>query len=137
MLIAWCGVFDFMDQTKDQAQQAVIFDLDFNSLIDDLNEQLVVDLQFRIGINHDGPLSDNVLDMKNPTFDLNDDGVLTLAYQLFTEGGIRKVQITESVYSHLEQSEYVFKKGKTIIVKGSNHTIQIYFVNDIVEIIFK
>lgn len=133
MLVACCGLFDYMDQPKEQAQQAVVFALEFNSLIDDLNEQLVVDLQFRIGINHGGPLAGNVLDLKTPTFDLFGEAVLHPAYQLACDGDIGKVQITESVYSLLEQNEYVIEKGKLVNVKGINQPIQIYFVKDIVE----
>lgn len=132
IIVACCGLFDYMNQPKDQVQQAVIFALELNSLTDELNEQLAVELKFRIGINHGGPLAGNVLDEKTPKFDLIGKEVLSPAFALATDGEAGVVKVTEYTFNLLDVNEYEFSKENVINVSETGQQIQIYYITNLV-----
>ncbi|OHT10250.1 hypothetical protein TRFO_04255 [Tritrichomonas foetus] len=131
-LIACCGVFDFVDQPKDQAAQAVLFALEFNSFKDELNEQLVVDISYRIGINHGGPLCGNLLSMDTPTFDIIGPMVRT-ASKLASDGDVSGVLITESVLILLDQNDFHVEKARFVEGKGYVPGEQSYIITYLAE----
>lgn len=130
LIVACCGIFDFIDQPKEQCSQAVMFAMEFNSLIDDLNEQLVVDLQFKIAVNYGGPLTGNVLNRETPSFGLLGP-VMALATKMNDDGPPGNVIITESVYQLLDQTSFIGEKWKPISLNNLSLGELCYKVKDI------
>ena len=125
ILIACCGVFDFIDQPKDQVSQAVMFATEFHSLIDEINEQNDVLFHFRTGISFGGPLVGNVLSLEIPAFDLFGEMIIP-ASNFAKYGQEGTVQITQSVKNLLDPAEFQIQNGKKI-----KNDFQSYIVTDI------
>ncbi|OHT17643.1 hypothetical protein TRFO_00918 [Tritrichomonas foetus] len=131
ILIACCGVFDFIDQPKDQITQAVMFAMEFHTMTEELNEQNDIALSFRTGINYGGPISGNILNADTPTFDLFGN-MIAIASRFATYGDVGCVQISESVKLLLDPQEYIVEKGKKISGKNKEEAELSYIVKDII-----
>lgn len=128
-LVACCGLFDFTEQPNVQVEQAVSYCLEINSVLDELNEQLVVSLQFRFGINFGGPLYGDVLDSSTPTFDILGE-IIAPAIKMSSEGKTGVVQITESVKSLLDTSKFHIEEGG-YIEDSSKHQFRVFYVDEL------
>ena len=131
MIIACRGLFVYVDEPRDQARESVAFALEIHNMIDEINETLSIDLSFRTGINHGGPLVGNVLCDEIPTFDLVGDIIAeSMRFAAFGDKGV--IHITESVKSLLDPNDFMISQGPQIPGKTKNSFIQSYKVDGFV-----
>jgi PAS domain S-box-containing protein len=69
-IVACCGLFDYSTEIRDQAEQAASACMEFRDMKEDLNDRLVLDLQYRLSIVQGGPIMGGPLDNTTPNFDL-------------------------------------------------------------------
>lgn len=125
-ILLCCGLFDFLEQPELQVEQALMFCIEINRSIEELNIQLAVDLSFRIGINFGGPLVGNVLDVTTPTFDILG-SIIGLTIKMASDGIVGKIQVSESVKKLVDTQKFVIVDGG-VLEGASKKPDQIYYI---------
>jgi PAS domain S-box-containing protein len=69
-LVAVCGLFDYSTEIKEQAEQATQACLEFHAMTDELNDKLILDLQYKFSIVQGGPVMGAMLNSETPSFNL-------------------------------------------------------------------
>lgn len=113
LFVSVSGLFDFKDSPELQAEQAVLFALDLLKRIEEVNVQLTIDIQLRIGINQGGPLVGSVLNPTMPTFDILG-GVIGLAVKMQSDGPVGCIQISEAVAKQLDTKKFEITPGTVL-----------------------
>lgn len=129
LYVACCGLFDFKDDYRGQAEQAVDFALSILNKLEYLNEQLNTALNLRIGINMGGPLVGSVIDPSTPTFDILG-SLIGSAIKMQSDGQVSIVQVSETVKEQLSKEKYKIDKGQILYgVRGMPD--QVYLVTEL------
>lgn len=119
------GIFSEVNQPAVHAREVTEFGLEAIQCLRDLDKELGLKLQIRVGINTGGPIVAGVLGTEKPTFEIIGPPI-NMAQQMEHHGVPMKVHISRSVYELIYGGVFTIKERGQIEVK--NGTVVTYIV---------
>jgi PAS domain S-box-containing protein len=104
-ILAICGLFDYSTEIKEQAEQAAQAVLEFRAMKDELNDKLILDLQYKFSIVQGGPVMGAMLNSETPSFNLLG-ALVQLGDMLCREAGPDVIRINSDLASVLNPVTY-------------------------------
>ncbi|KAH0794862.1 Adenylate and Guanylate cyclase catalytic domain containing protein [Histomonas meleagridis] len=108
------GLFDV---TKNQETEMIDFAIDCIKWIKLHNKELNIEINYKVGINTDGPIIAGILGHDKPFFDVYGDAV-NVASRLCTSAPINCIQISEDLKNNIPHGKYKLKRREKVFLKG-------------------
>ena len=121
------GIFAEVNQPNVHAKEITEFGQESIECIRQLDEELNIQLQIRVGINTGGPIVAGVLGTEKPTFEILGPAI-NMAQQMEHHGVPMKVHISRSVYELIYGGSFVIKERGQIEIKSGK--VITYLVQD-------
>ena len=130
-IVCCIGLFTFVNEIEEQAKQAVLYACSMTRKIDQINEELNINLQLKIGINSGGPIIGSMISPTTPSFEIFGD-FISLAKRIQNECQIGVVNVSSHVADKLDKNIFGVEFETTLHVDSNDAEIQIFKV-DIIE----
>ncbi|KAK8840248.1 hypothetical protein M9Y10_031193 [Tritrichomonas musculus] len=121
------GIFDEVNQPHVHAKEITEFGQESIECVRQLDEELELQLQIRVGINTGGPIVAGVLGTEKPTFEILGPAI-NMAQQMEHHGVPMQVHISRSVYELIYGGSFVIKERGQIEIKSGK--VITYLVQD-------